>query len=181
MNDQSSSGASMKQKALHEFRELVALSLYLGFFFCALAAYRVLLLNEYHLKSLTFAFALINALAVAKVIMIGEYAKVGRRYESRPLLQSTLWKAVVFGLLVLVFHFVEEIIKQLLHNRDIAGAFHETRKDELLARSLVVFCIFIPLFGFRELRRAMGEEKFQAMLFGSGDADKSGHAGLNQA
>ena len=88
MNDQSSSGASMKQKALHEFRELVALSLYLGFFFCALAAYRVLLLNEYHLKSLTFAFALINALAVAKVIMIGEYAKVGRRYESRPLLSQ---------------------------------------------------------------------------------------------
>jgi hypothetical protein len=112
MNDQSSSGASMKQKALHEFRELVALSLYLGFFFCALAAYRMLLLNEYHVKSLTFAFALLNALVVAKVIMIGELAKVGKRHESKPLFVSAIWKAFVFGLLVLVFHFVEEMMKK---------------------------------------------------------------------
>ena len=73
----------------------IALSLYLAFFFCALAAYRMLLLNEYHVKSLTFAFALINALVVAKVIMIGELAKVGKRHESKPLFVSAIWKAFV--------------------------------------------------------------------------------------
>ena len=168
MTSKSSSERSLKQKARHELRELIALSLYLAFFFCALATYRMLLLREFDVKSLTFAFALINALVVAKVIMIGELANVGKRYEDKPLLLSILWKAFLFSLLVLVFHFVEEVIKQLVHGREIAEAFRETRIDDLLGRGLVIFCTFITLFGFREFSRVLGEQKFQAMVFGSG-------------
>jgi hypothetical protein len=166
-------GSSLKEKAVHELRELVMLSLYLAFFFCALATYRMLLLREFHVVSLTFAFALINALVVAKVIMIGELAKVGKRYEARPLLLSVIWKAFLFGLLVFAFHIVEEVIKHLVHGEAISGAFREIHIDDLLGRSLVVFCTFITLFGFREFRRVLGEEKFQAMLFGSGETGKS--------
>ena len=173
MNDKGSAERSIKQKALHELREMVVLTLYLAFFFCALATYRMLLLREFHIDSLTYAFALINALVIAKVIMIGELAKVGKRHESKPLLVSAIWKAFIFGLLVLVFHFAEEIIKHLLHGGDIAGAFREVRIDDLLGRSLVVFCTFITLFGFREFRRVLGEEKFHAMLLGSREAGKS--------
>jgi len=35
----------------------------------------------------------------------------------------------------------------------------------LLGRSLVVFCTFVPLFAFRELRRVLGEDQFQDLLF----------------
>ena len=48
------------------------------------------------------------------------------------------------------------------------GKVIELHFDDLLGRSLVVFCTFITLFAFREFRRVIGEEKFQAMLFGSG-------------
>jgi hypothetical protein len=170
MTDTSSSKRSLKQKAVHELREMVVLFLYLAFFFCALATYRMLLLREFDVKSLTFAFALINALVVAKVIMIGEIANVGKRYESKELFRSIIWKALLFSLLVLVFHFAEEVIKQLVHGKEIAEAFRETRIDDLLGRGLVIFCTFITLFGFREFSRVLGEEKFQAMLFGSGKA-----------
>lgn len=167
-----SPGSSLKQKALHELRELVILSVYLAFFFCALATYRMLLLREFHVVSWPFVFALINALVVAKVIMIGEYAKVGNRHEARPLFLSVMWKAFHFGLLVFAFHIVEEVIKHLVHGKAISGAFREIHIDDLLGRSLVIFCTFITLFGFREFRRVLGEEKFQAMLFGSGGAGK---------
>lgn len=173
MNDKSSSERSLKQKAMHELRELVVLTFYLAFFFCALAAYRMLLLRDYNVVSLTYGFALINALVVAKVIMIGEYAKIGKRHESKPVLVSAIWKAFVFVLLVLAFHIVEEVIKQLVHGKEIAEAFRETRIDDLLGRGLVIFCTFITLFGFREVRRVLGEEKFQAMVFGSGEKGKS--------
>ena len=174
MNDKSSSERSLKQKAMHELRELVVLTLYLAFFFCAVAAYRMVLLREFHVVSLTFAFALINALVVAKVIMIGEYAKVGQRHESKPLLVSAIWKAFVFGLLVLAFHIVEELIKHLVHGEDFSASFNAIHIDEMLGRSLVVFCTFITLFGFREFRRILSEEKFYAIVFGSGEAGKSG-------
>lgn len=157
----------LKQKAAHELRELAVLSLYLAFFFCALAAYSMLLLNEYHVRYLNFAFALINAVVVAKVILIGDYVHLGKRTEDKPLFASAIYKAFLFALLVLVFHFVEELVKRLVHGADIAGASRGIRIDELLSRALVVFCMFIPLFAFREMRRVMGEEEFNALIFRS--------------
>jgi hypothetical protein len=44
--------------------------------------------------------------------MIGEYAKLGKRYEYNALLVSAVWKAFVFGLLVFAFHIVEDDSKQ---------------------------------------------------------------------
>ncbi len=127
--------------------------------------YSMLLLDAFHVKYWNFAFALINALMITKVVMIGEMAKVGARYESRPLLVSALYKALLFGLLVLAFHFVEELVKRLVHGADLATASREARLDELVGRGIVVFCTFIPFFAFREIRRNLGEEKFYALLF----------------
>jgi len=70
-----------KQKIKHELREMLELFLYLAFFFCALAIYDMLLLKQYSVEYWTIAFALINAAVITKVIMIGEYAKIGKRYE----------------------------------------------------------------------------------------------------
>jgi hypothetical protein len=36
-----------------------------------------------------------------------------------------------------------------------------------------VFCTFLPLFAFRELRRVLGEERFAALFFRSGEAGES--------
>ena len=159
--------SALKDKAKHELRELLEIFLYLAFFFCALAAYGMLLLDEYHVKYWSFAFALINALVITKVIMIGEYAHVGRKGEDKPLILSAVWKAFLFGLLVFGFHVVEEVVKRLIHGADMARASHNIRFDELGGRAIVVFCTFIPLFAFREFRRVLGEEKFYKILFRS--------------
>ena len=73
----------------------------------------------------------------------------------------------MFGLLVYAFHIVEELIKRLIHGADLARAPREIRFDQLASRAIVVFCIFVPLFAFRELRRVMGEDEFRTLLFGS--------------
>ncbi len=156
-----------KAKAAHEGRELLVLFLYLAFFFCALVVYNMLLLRQYHVEYLNLSFALINALVVAKVILIGDYMHLGRRYEDRPLWLSATAKAFLFGLLVFAFHVLEELIKRLVHGGDVANASGDIRIDQLLARSLIIFCTFIPLFGFRELRRLLGEEEFHSLLFHS--------------
>lgn len=159
--------SAITAKAKHELREILEIFVYLSFFFCGLTAYSMLLLNEYHVKFLGFAFALINALIITKVIMIGEYMHVGRKGENRPLLLSAIWKAFVFGLLVFGFHVVEEVIKRLIHGADIAKASSNIRFDELGARAILVFCTFIPLFAFREFRRVLGHERFYRILFRS--------------
>ncbi len=173
MNAEDSKKASLKQKAVHELEEMLAIFLYLGFFFCAISTYSMLLLDRFQVSYFTYGAALINALVVAKVILIGEYAKLGKKHEAKPLFQSALYKSFLYGLLVFAFHVVEEIIKQLVHGEDLARASRHIRVDELLARSLVVFCTFLPFFAFRELRRVMGDESFKDLFFRTGQAAKS--------
>ena len=161
-----------KERVKHELKEMLSLSLYLAFFFCALAIYDMLLLRQYNVEYWTITFALINALVITKVIMIGEAAKLGKRHEDKALLVSAVWKALVFGLLVFAFHVVEELIKRLIHGSDLAKASSDIRLEQLAGRSIIVFCVFVPLFAWREFRRVMGEEHFHALVFGREKAEK---------
>ena len=156
---------TLKQKAVHEFKEIALVFLYLAFFFCALATYSTLLLGEFHISYFIYGVALTNALVITKVILIGEAAHVGTELEAKPLIYSSIYKAFLFSLLVLAFHIVEETIQRFVHGKDIAGAFREIRLDELFARSILVFCTFIPLFAFRELGRVLGQDKFRTLFF----------------
>jgi len=163
-----------KQKIKHELREMTELFVYLAFFFVALAVYDMLLLRRYSVEYLTITFALLNAAVITKVIMIGEYTKLGRRHEDKALLISAVWKAFVFGLLVFAFHVIEEVIKRLIHGEDMARASRELRLEQFAGRAIVVFCVFVPLFAFREFRRAMGEEEFRSLVFGGNEKARRG-------
>jgi hypothetical protein len=156
-----------KKKAMHELMEFVWLSIYLAFFFCALATYSALLLHEYHVQYFMYSVALINALVIAKVILIGEYAHLGRRFEKYSILATAVIKAFLFGLLVLAFHFLEEAIKRIIHGEPFGTAFRNMHTDELLGRALLVFCTFVPLFAFRGIRNAIGDTEFQRLVFRS--------------
>ena len=165
--------AEMKQKAKHEAKELLLITAYLAFFFCALATYTTLLLKQYDVPFWNYAFALINSLVIAKVILIGQVVHLGEKHEHKPLLLSALYKAFMYCLFALAFHFVEELIKRLIHGANLAEASRTIRIDQLLGHTLVVFCTFIPLFAFMEFRRVLGEETFYNLLFRSEAAGRS--------
>ncbi len=173
MATKNSKHADFKQKAIHEGQEFAGIFLYLAFFFCAVVTNQRLLLKEYHISYFSYGAALINAAVIAKVILIGEYARLGRRQETKPLLRVALYKAFLFSLLVLIFHIVEEVIKLIVHGENISAALHHLRMDLLLSHCVVIFCTFIPLFAFRELQRVLGEESFRDLFFGAGAISKS--------
>jgi hypothetical protein len=171
MSDKDQAAPGFKQKAKEEFKELLAISVYLAFFFCAMTTSIILLLRQYGGSSLNYAFAIINALIIAKVILIGRMMRLGGRFEARPLYQTVLVKSVFFSLLVLVFHFLEEFIKRLIHHEPSGTVIHNIKPDELIGRSILVFCTFIPLFAFLELRRTLGGQEFHTIFFKSGGAN----------
>ena len=83
MNAPNPQKTSLKQKAAHEFREIATLFLYLAFFFCALATYSMLLFGRFHISYFAYGAALINALVITKVILIGEAVHVGNKFEQQ--------------------------------------------------------------------------------------------------
>ncbi len=148
----------------HELEELATLWAYLAAFFCLLTTYSLITTETFRPSYFAYGTDLVNALIIAKVIMIGDAVHAGKRYESKAVLYSAAWKALVYAGLVLAFHVVEEIIKGLLHGAAIAQTLQELRLDHRLVRTALVFCTFVPLFIVRELRRVMGEDNFRALF-----------------
>jgi hypothetical protein len=96
MNAEKSEETGLKQKAVHEFKEMTIVTVYLAFFFCALATYSMLLMGKSELAYFTYGTAVVNALVVAKVILIGEAAHLGKRHEAKPLIYSCVYKVFLY-------------------------------------------------------------------------------------
>lgn len=152
---------ALKKKIAHESGQLAILTAYLAIFYCVLATYSMLLMSRFNIAYFAYGTALINAVLTAKVILVGEAINVGSRFEEKALLYSAIWKAFAFGLLVFVLHLLEEMLKHLIHGKSVVGAFHDIRLDELLMRTIVIICAFVPLFVFRELRRVIGDDNLR--------------------
>lgn len=166
MTNKDPAAPGFKQKAKEELKDFAIISIYLAFFFSALVTYTTLLLRKHDIDSpMNYTFAIINALVIGKVILIGEMMHLGRRAEARPLYQSVLFKSVLYSLLVLAFHFLEEFIKRLIHGKPFGTVWHDIDSNELIARSIIIFLTFLPLFAFRELHRVLGPEKLHALFF----------------
>ena len=78
----------LKQKAKHELIEYALIVAYLAIVFAAFTIYRRLILASYDITYTNYWFALIEALILGKVIMIGRVFRLGRYLEDKPLIYS---------------------------------------------------------------------------------------------
>jgi hypothetical protein len=165
MTSKAPAAVGFKQKAEHELKDFAFISLYLAFVLCAISTYTMLVLRKYEVSYWTYGTAIINALIVAKIIVIGKMAHLGRQLEARPLYQSVLYKSFVFGLLLFVFRVVEEVIKRLFHHHSVSGVLRGIDTNQMMVRTIIVICAFVPLFTWTELGRVIGEEKLHTLFF----------------
>jgi hypothetical protein len=152
----------------HELVEYWINFVYLAVFFAAFTWYRRFVLAEYQITYLHYGTAVIEALILAKVILIGDALGLGRSRENGPLIYPTLRKALVFSCFVGVFAIVEHMVVGLIHGKGVAGglaALWNEGKDEIFSRGLITFFAFIPFFAFRELGMLLGEGKLRDLFF----------------
>lgn len=161
--------ADLKERALEEFKLYWICTAYLFVALGSFMLYRRLVLAEAGLSYLNYGVAAIEAMIIAKVILIGRAFKVGTRFESRPLAISVAYKSLMFGLVVLVFGILERIVtglfrhlslSEILQNLESVGIY------ELLARMLMMMIAFIPMFAFWELGRVVGGDKLRQYFLG---------------
>jgi len=168
MEDKSRAEASFKEKAIEEFKVFWIITLYLALFLGAFTVYRRLILKEFGVVYLHYGFALIEALIIAKVILIGRAFRLGKRFERGPLIWSTIYKSALFGVLVMLFGILEHVIEGLLHKKDlteILNGFVDIGMYEILARMIMLILSFIPFFAFWEIGRVLGRGKLSALFF----------------
>jgi hypothetical protein len=66
---------SVKQRLEHEMKEYLVIAAYLAAFFVSFTTYRKLVLAEYHVGYFAYGWALMEAMILAKVILIGQFAR----------------------------------------------------------------------------------------------------------
>ena len=116
---------NLKDKLFHEFVEYWINVCYLTLVFAAITQYRRFLLAAHGIIYTDYGFAVIKALVLAKVIMIGEVVRLGRGLERKPLIYPTLWKTFVFTIFLAVFTLIEHTIKGLWHGKGLTGGIVE--------------------------------------------------------
>ncbi|HEY1906605.1 MAG TPA: hypothetical protein VGG91_11225 [Myxococcaceae bacterium] len=166
----------IRDRFIHEMKRYLVVVIFLFFFFGAFTAYRRLLLASYEIDYVDYGWALIKAIVLGKVILIGELLHVGERFEGRPLIVSTLWKTLAFGMLIVAFAVLERLVGAWIHHRPLSEEFSFKGSDgyELLARIPLQIVALVPLFAFRELGRVLGEDRLEA-LFLRGRAAQPSH------
>lgn len=150
---------SLKEKAVEEFKLYMIVALYLALLFGSFMVYRRLILAEFGVTYLNYGFALIQALIIGKVILIGDALRIGKRFDGGPLIYSVIYKAVIFSLFVMAFGVLEHVVEGLIHKQGASGIAHgitEIGMYELAARLLMLIAAFIPFFAFWELGRVIG-------------------------
>jgi hypothetical protein len=162
------SAAEIKAKVTRELRELVILTAYLYVAFAAILFYRYAVLQGAGIFSWHWGLGIIKALLVAKFILLAQAARIGDRYQNKPLIWSTLYKSAIVLVVVWILSVIEEAIVALLHGRSVLEAVASIGGGtplQSIASTLLLFFIFFPYFGIRSLSEAMGERSLFRLFF----------------
>ncbi len=160
--------SSLKEKALEEFRLFWVIAVYLALMLAAFAWYRRFILSEAGVSYVHYWAAVIEALILAKVILIGQALGLGRRFEGSRLILSVLFKSLVFGIFIALFGVLEHTVEGLVHRdswEEIARSLASAGRDEILARTVMIVVTLIPFFAFWETDRVLGEHKLFRLFF----------------
>jgi hypothetical protein len=153
---------SLKEKAYHEFKKFLVIASYLWVVFGLFLLYKSVILNGEHISTAAKGFALINALALGKIMLIARALHLGDWANDAPLIYPTLLKSALFSLLLAVFKILEEAGVGLYHHRTFQESIADLGGGTLqgiLTLTLLLFFMLIPFFAFTELQRVLGEGK----------------------
>lgn len=151
--------------------------LYLAIYFGAFTNYRRLILAQYQISYLNYGYALIEAMVLGKVILVGDLMRLDRGFAGRPLIFPTLFKSFMFSIWVMVFNLLEYTVKGLFRGEGWLGGLNSLAnrgKYEYFASALVVFFTFMPFFALKELNRATGDGKLWQLFFRKRESAVSG-------
>ncbi len=158
---------SFKTGAIEETKKLFRVFVYIWILLTVLSLHKAFIFNE---NVLTYqqGFAIINAFALAKIVVVGQDLRLGERLtRSLPLIYVILFRAAIFAILLIGFHVLEEMLIGMWHGKPAAEAvptLGDGSLQAILMLDTIVFVALIPFFGFLEIEQAIGPEQLRAIL-----------------
>jgi hypothetical protein len=158
----------LKQKVARQTREYFIITFYLFVVFALLVAHKSIILAEHHIDYTLHGLALINALALAKVMLTAQDLHLGDWFSDAPLIYPTILKSLAFTIVMACFKVVEDFLVGKLHGESFQESitnFAGGTWKGIVILSTLVCIMLIPFFGFTELRRVFGPDRLFAVFF----------------
>lgn len=159
---------TLRRRVVDEMRRFLVMFLYLWVLFGLFVLNERIILRQHGISFSSQGFALINALVLAKVMLVAEDINLGRWLHGKPLIYPILHEAFVFAILFICFHIIEHVAVGLFQRETIAASIPAIGGGGfagLVCVALILFFALIPFFAFRDVGRELGPGRLNAMLF----------------
>jgi hypothetical protein len=160
--------SKLKKGAIREAKRFVAMFLYLWVLFGLFVLHESIVLAQHEINYSLYGIAFVNALVLAKVMLIAEDLHLGRRLEDKPLIYPILYKSAAFTVVFICVHIAEKVIEGVLKGKTVLESLPVIgvgSLEHIVSAGVIVSFSLIPFFAFTEFRRVIGERELRALLF----------------
>ena len=157
---------NLKERAASGLERYAIITFYLWLLFALFGLHRQLL-QGHGISVWQQGFAIVNALVFGKVILIGEAWELGKSQEKYALAWVVLRKSLLFAILLLAFHILEEAIRAWFEGKPLSDAVAGLGGSlaGVAANAAIFFVVLIPFYAFQETARVLGAQALWDLFF----------------
>jgi hypothetical protein len=160
---------TLKERAIEELHTFKLVAVYLFVCFAVLMFYQSTLPGAAEAGVSSLGAAAIKAAILAKFLLLGQAMGVGEKARVKRLGPAIFAKSLQLWLLVIALSVAEELLVGRYHGKSFGATlaeFESRSSVHLVAKSLVVLLILLPLIATREFSRTLGPGVLRGILAG---------------
>lgn len=160
-----------KEKLIAETWKFLVMVGYVWVVLALLELHRAVVLRQYnigHRLNYRVGFALLNAVVLAKVMLVAEDLHVADGFRDRALFYLIILRSFVFSIILVCFDILEEVLVGMFHGKTFAQSIPMLGGGGLegvLLVGVIIFVVLIPFFGYQEIARVMGKDELLSLMF----------------
>lgn len=159
---------TLKDRALAEAKKFAGIFVYLWVVFFVLLLHEWIVLSENEIGFSFYGLAAINALILAKIMLVSEHFRFAEQLKEKPLIYPILYKTVAFTTLLFAAFILEGMLVGWLGGHGFLASVPRLGDSAWSALALwLIFCVaLLPYFAFKETERAVGADLLRTLLLG---------------
>jgi uncharacterized protein DUF4339 len=161
---------SLKTRFYGELRKFLAIFAYLWLVFSVFLLHEWAVLASHQIGFTFYGLAMLNALILAKIMLIAEAFGFANRLDDKPLIYPIAFKSIAFSALLILSYIAEESAVGVFHGKSVAESVPQIGGGGLIGALTIgaIMCIaLVPFFAFREIARTVGAAEFRALMLGA--------------
>lgn len=162
---------NLKERAVHEVKTLAVMFIYLWILLGVFVLHESIVLAEHHINFTMLGVAGLNALILAKIMLIADDLHLARGLKDKPLIYPILYQSGAFAIVFVCFHVLEKTVGGLLGGETLSQSIPIIGGGSIkgiVSVSVIVMVALIPFFAFKELARVIGARELSALLLTRG-------------